>query len=174
MLHFGVESAFEIQAQSDNIEIIADQVLKMISAKKSIEMAAAEEILLTAGGSYFRLSAAGIEQGTLAAYTVWSATQSFNGPKSMPYVLPHWQGDTSHQFLAKDSDTGKPHVALAYYIETDDNKTHYGKTDKHGLTERIYSMNAKGIKVLYGADAQEKIDALVKSDKPSSDESTES
>ena len=170
MLIKKTKGKFEIQAQSDNIEIIADQVLKMISAKKSIEMAAAEEILLTAGGSYFRLSAAGIEQGTLAAYTVWSATQSFNGPKSMPYVLPHWQGDTSHQFLAK-SDKGKPQVGVQYFIKTAENKIHYGNTDKHGLTERIYSSNTKKLEVSYGADAQEKIDEFLKNEKSNNEQS---
>lgn len=51
---FAAKGKVEIQAQSDNIEIIADQVLKLISAKKTIEIAAAEEILLTAKGLVYQ------------------------------------------------------------------------------------------------------------------------
>jgi type VI secretion system secreted protein VgrG len=85
---FAAKGKVEIQAQSDNIEIIADQVLKLISAKKSIEIAAAEEILLTAKGSYIKINGNGIEHGTLAGFTVYSASKSFTGPKSLPYALP--------------------------------------------------------------------------------------
>ena len=85
---FAAKGKVEIQAQSDNIEIIADQVLKLISAKKSIEIAAAEEILLTAKGSYIKINGNGIEHGTLAGFTVYSASKSLTGPKSLPYPLP--------------------------------------------------------------------------------------
>ena len=85
---FAAKGKVEIQAQSDNLEIIADQVLKIISAKKTIEIAAAEEILLTAKGSYIKINGAGIEHGTPTAFTVYSATKSFVGSRSIPYQLP--------------------------------------------------------------------------------------
>ena len=60
----------QIQAQSDEVEFIAEQVLRIISAKKSITFATAEEILVTAGGSYFKINGAGIEHGTTGNYTI--------------------------------------------------------------------------------------------------------
>jgi type VI secretion system secreted protein VgrG len=161
-----------LEAQSDNIELYAEKDVQ-VKGKKVVRIDAGDELIIACQGNYIKMGAYGIEIGS-PVKTNHYAPFSVLGNKSLPFVFPHWQGDTSHQFLAKNSDTGKPHVGLAYYFETDDNKTHYGKTDKHGLTERVYSMNTKGIKVLYGVDAQEKIDALLKSDKPSPDESTES
>ena len=76
-----------IQAQSDSIEIIADQVLKVISAKKSIEIAAAEEILLTAKGSYIKINAAGIEHGTPANWVAYAGSHGMPGPQSLSYAI---------------------------------------------------------------------------------------
>ncbi|MDR6374706.1 type VI secretion system Vgr family protein [Paraburkholderia caledonica] len=74
----------EIQAQSDSVEIIADQVLKLISARKRIEITAAEEILLNARGSYIRINGAGIEHGTPAKWVAHAGSHALPGPKSLP------------------------------------------------------------------------------------------
>ena len=79
----------EIQAQSDEVEIIAEQVLRIISAKKSITFAAAEEILLTAGGSYVKINGKGIEHGTTGNYNIYAAQHPFVGPKSLPFEMPN-------------------------------------------------------------------------------------
>ena len=84
----------QIQAQSDEVEFIAEQVLRIISAKKSITFAAAEEILVTAGGSYFKINGAGIEHGTTGKYTIYAAQHPFTGPRELPYEMP--------KFVCKD------------------------------------------------------------------------
>ena len=78
----------EIQAQSDEVEIIAEQVLRIISAKKSITFAAAEEILLTAGGSYVKINGKGIEHGTTGNYNIYAAQHPFVGPHSIAAHFP--------------------------------------------------------------------------------------
>ena len=47
---FAAKGKVQIQAQSDAVEVIADQVLKLISTKSKVEIAAHDEILLTAKG----------------------------------------------------------------------------------------------------------------------------
>jgi type VI secretion system secreted protein VgrG len=74
----------EIQARSNNVEIIADQVLKLISARKRIEITAAEEILLNARGSYIRINGAGIEHGTPAKWVAYAGSHAMPGPRSLP------------------------------------------------------------------------------------------
>lgn len=69
--------------------MIAEQVFKIISTKGSIEFAAAEEILATAGGSYIRINKSGIEHGTPADWKVWAATHGKPGPKNLEYLLPN-------------------------------------------------------------------------------------
>jgi type VI secretion system secreted protein VgrG len=88
MKFFAGKGPLILQSQSDNIEIIADQVLKLISAKKRIEITAAEEILLQARGSYIRISGAGIEHGTPANWIAHAANHDLPGPKSLPASLP--------------------------------------------------------------------------------------
>ncbi|WP_347467757.1 type VI secretion system Vgr family protein [Burkholderia stagnalis] len=85
---FSAKGKVEIQAQSDDMELIADQVLKLISAKKRIEITAAEEILLQARGSYIRINGAGIEHGTPAKWVAHAASHAMPGPKSLPVSIP--------------------------------------------------------------------------------------
>ncbi|WP_423382951.1 type VI secretion system Vgr family protein [Burkholderia sp. LMG 32019] len=85
---FAGKGKVEIQAHSDDIEPVADQVLKLISSKKRIEITAAEEILLQARGSYIRINGAGIEQGTPARWVAYAANHALPGPKSLPVSIP--------------------------------------------------------------------------------------
>ncbi|NHZ78997.1 type VI secretion system tip protein VgrG [Massilia sp. CCM 8695] len=80
---FAAKGKVEIQAQSDNVEIIAEQVLKLISTKQSIEIGANQEILLHAGGSFIRISAKGIEHGTDAKWEVHAASHAATGPQGL-------------------------------------------------------------------------------------------
>ena len=61
-----------------------NQVAKFISAHRTIEIAAAEEILLTAKGSYIKINGQGIEHGTPAKWIVYSATKTLTGQKELP------------------------------------------------------------------------------------------
>jgi type VI secretion system secreted protein VgrG len=83
---FAARGKVEIQAQNDNIEIIAEQVLKLISAKANIEITAAKEILLNAGGSYLRINAQGIEHGTGGAWVAHASQHKLEGPKNLAAV----------------------------------------------------------------------------------------
>lgn len=80
---FAAKGKVEIQAQSDNIEIIAEQVLKLISVKQKIEIGANHEILLHAGGSFIRISAKGIEQGTNGKWEAHAASHAATGPQDL-------------------------------------------------------------------------------------------
>lgn len=83
---FAAAGKVEIQAQSDNVEIIAEQVLKLISAKANIEITAAKEILLNAGGSYLRINAQGIEHGTGGTWVAHAGQHKLEGPKNLNVV----------------------------------------------------------------------------------------
>lgn len=86
MKFFAAQGKVEIQAQSDNVEIIAEQVLKLISTKLNIEISAAKEILLNAGGSYIRINAKGIEQGTAGKWQSHAAMHETSSAKNLAVV----------------------------------------------------------------------------------------
>ena len=85
---FAAKGKVEIQAQTDRLDMIAEKVFKVISTKGSIEFAAAEEILATAGGSYIRINKSGIEHGTPMDWKVWAGSHGKPGPKSLPFEMP--------------------------------------------------------------------------------------
>lgn len=85
---FAAKGKVEIQAQSDDLDIIAEKVLRLLSTTDRIEIGAKTEILLTAGGSSIRLNQAGITEGTSGAWTAHASTHSMPGPEKSTYPLP--------------------------------------------------------------------------------------
>ncbi|STY91080.1 Uncharacterized protein conserved in bacteria [Moraxella bovis] len=69
----------QIQAQSDDIEIIAEQVLKLISAKNNIEIVADKEIILTSNGSYIKIDKEGVEIGSPKKIKLHSSVEVLGG-----------------------------------------------------------------------------------------------
>ncbi len=80
---FAAQGKVEIQAQSNNVEISADQLINIISAHDQVKISAPKEILLTAGGSYLKINAAGVESGTSGKFVAHAASHSFVGPKKL-------------------------------------------------------------------------------------------
>jgi type VI secretion system secreted protein VgrG len=85
---FAGNEKLEIQAQSDDMDVIADKVIKIISAKEKIHISGAEEVLLTAGESYIQLKDGLIKTGTNGKFTAYAASHDLIGPKTMPPLKP--------------------------------------------------------------------------------------
>jgi type VI secretion system secreted protein VgrG len=85
---FAGQGKVEIQAQSDDLDIIAEKVMQIISAKESVHIMASEKVLLTAGGSYISIDSSGIEEGTSGKWQVHAASRSMAGPASLTPPLP--------------------------------------------------------------------------------------
>jgi uncharacterized protein (DUF2345 family) len=89
----------EIQAQSDDLEIIAEKVASLISSSGEVRFSSPREILLSAGGSYIRISAEGVEKGTTKQWKVHSASQTLSGPRSEPWLTRDWKDGEAPQDL---------------------------------------------------------------------------
>jgi len=85
---FAAKGKIEIQAQSDDLDIIAQKVIQILSTTARINIFAKEEILLGAGGSYVKINAAGITGGTSGAWVQHAATHALVGPDSLSVELP--------------------------------------------------------------------------------------
>ncbi|TDR25019.1 DUF2345 domain-containing protein, partial [Hydromonas duriensis] len=133
---FAAKGKVEIQAQSDNIEIIADKVMKLISAKESIEIAAKKEVLITSGGSYIRLNAGGIEEGTLGNWKAHAGNHNLPGEKSLPFEsMPK---NYNIQYVFQDDD-GNPYANRKYEVWKENGEVIKGVTDAQGQTQVFYS-----------------------------------
>jgi type VI secretion system secreted protein VgrG len=88
MKFFAAKGKVEIQAQSDEMRLLADQNMTITSVNGRVTIEAKEELLLKCGGSYIRMSATGIEDGTRGDRTWKAAGFSRQGPASLPVDLP--------------------------------------------------------------------------------------
>ncbi|WP_412022787.1 type VI secretion system Vgr family protein [Burkholderia cepacia] len=100
---FAVKGKVEIEAQSDAMRLYADQDLAITSNRGRVVIEAKQELMLKCGGSYLRITADGIEDGTRGTRTSKAASFGRLGPSSVaehmndrphtafndPYVLRH-------------------------------------------------------------------------------------
>ncbi len=84
---FSAKGKVEVQAQSDDLDLIAEKVARLLSASGRVEIRAKEEVLITAGGSFIRLNASGITQGTSGAWEAKAATHAMPGPTTLAYEM---------------------------------------------------------------------------------------
>ena len=98
---FAAKGKIEIQAHSDNIELTAQKTLQLVSATEAIQAIAKQEILLTAGGGYIRMSGGNIEIHVPGLVDIKGTQHSFSGPTRMDEQFPIWT-DASKQSRAKD------------------------------------------------------------------------
>ncbi|TDR25014.1 DUF2345 domain-containing protein, partial [Hydromonas duriensis] len=109
---------------------------KIISTKGSIELAAAEEILATAGGSYIKINKSGIEHGTPGTWFAWAATHGKPSEKSLS--VAHLPKNYNVQHVLQD-DEGKPYKNHKYIAWQENGQTIEGVTDSEGKTKVLYS-----------------------------------
>ncbi|MGG1948832.1 type VI secretion system tip protein TssI/VgrG [Trinickia sp. NRRL B-1857] len=80
---FAAKGKVEVAAQSDEMRLYADQDMTITSNQGRVVIEAKQELMLKCGGSYIRITADGIEDGTRGARTVKSASFSRQGPSSV-------------------------------------------------------------------------------------------
>ncbi|PQV44568.1 type VI secretion system Vgr family protein [Paraburkholderia sp. BL21I4N1] len=109
MKFFAAKGKVEIKAQSDNVEFTAQKTFRLLSATEKIEVAADQEILLTSGGAYIRISGGNIDIHAPGKIDVKGAQHSFNGPTSQGYPLPAARPDQPGQLdLLHQYANGEP------------------------------------------------------------------
>jgi type VI secretion system secreted protein VgrG len=150
---FAAKGKVEIQAQSDNIDIIADKVMKLISAKESIEIAAKKEILLTAGTSYIKINAGGIEHGTLGNWKAWASSHAMVGPKSLPFRSPDMKPKSFIELNYHWPDDLEPVKFAPYEVKFTGGAIYKGKLDEKGYA-RIDNTPDEEWDVWFGEDGR--------------------
>jgi len=80
---FAARGKVEIQAQSDEMRLMAAQNVTVTSANGRVVIEAQKELLLKCGGSYLRMTSTGIEDGTRGDRNSKAAAFGRQGPASM-------------------------------------------------------------------------------------------
>ncbi|MBZ9556805.1 type VI secretion system tip protein VgrG, partial [Halomonas coralii] len=85
---FAARGKVQIQAQSDNLEATARRDLDVTSTEDTIDLAAAEEILLVSGGAYVRIKGGDIEVHAPGRVSIQGSSKEFGGPTEMHVGRP--------------------------------------------------------------------------------------
>ncbi|WP_334324889.1 DUF2345 domain-containing protein, partial [Gilliamella apicola] len=140
---FANQGDVEMQAQNANLNMVAKQDIKIDSVDGSVDLSAAKEITLMCGGSYIKISSAGIELGTADNVYIKSNALQKMGPKTIrvdPLALPYLIGNYAIKFICKD-ETGKIYANGPYIATLPDGRKVQGRTDKNGYTKAFYTQN---------------------------------
>ncbi|WP_194270597.1 DUF2345 domain-containing protein, partial [Glaciimonas soli] len=97
MRMFANAGDIRVQAQSGNIELIAQKVFDIISTTDWINLKAKTGIRLQAGGSEWVIDATGIIGRTLGDHTVWSKPMATMGPMAVQQQFQQF-----HQTICKE------------------------------------------------------------------------
>ena len=152
----------EIQAQGDELDVIARKGIQIISTEEQIEIKANKKIVLTAGGSQIEISGAGVLPTTAGMFESKAGQHQFLGGGRIEdsfMILPDLRSKKFHRrFLFHDEISSQP---LSYYKYRVKNKTTneilQGITNIDGLTEIITTTEDTDLEVLIGNDEVDEI-----------------
>ncbi|WP_063534143.1 type VI secretion system tip protein TssI/VgrG [Burkholderia sp. MSMB1589WGS] len=134
---FAAKGPIEVSAHTDEIKLNSAKDTSLFS-KKRIVIEATEELILKCGGSYLRLTKAGIEDGTRGARTIKSASFSRQGPSSVAEhmnSLP--QAQFNDPYILRDRVTGEVLKNHPYELIRGDGTRLTGMTNELGhITEQ--------------------------------------
>lgn len=153
---FAAKGKVEIQARKDDIEIVAQKSVKVLSATDKIEVAGEKEVLLTSGGAYIRLKGGDIEIHAPGKIEVKGAQHSFSGPTSQAYAMPQFKPSYQAQYILKSRVDGSPMMQHAYELELPSGRTVLGYTNDLGETIPVFTPSAQTVNLR--ALEQEKVE----------------
>jgi type VI secretion system secreted protein VgrG len=140
-----------LQAHTDQLEILADKAITIISVNDCIEIKASQKITLQAGQSSITLEGGNITFACPGNFTVKGGQHVFDGGASKaatPTSLPDTRVKLFDEaFVVTDHDTGEPIPHHPYRIKRADGTYEEGITDEKGQTHLVSTADAEALKL---------------------------
>ncbi|URV28955.1 type VI secretion system Vgr family protein [Burkholderia gladioli] len=147
---FAAKGKVEIQAYADNVEVTAQKSVKVLSATESVEAVAKQEILLTSGGAYIRLSGGNIEIHAPGKIDIKGATHNFSGPTSLSKSMNEWPNmPHDEEFILRHHATGQPMANRRFELTRADGSVITGRTNANGGTGVQKSSMIEGMRLKF-------------------------
>ena len=138
-----------LQAHTDQLEILADKAITVVSVNDVIEIKAKEKIVLQAGQSSVTLEGGNITFACPGNFTVKGGQHIFEGGASVAAAatsLPDTRVKLFDEgFVLKDRDTGELMPRQPYRIKREDGSYETGMTDEKGLTHVVAAAAAEAL-----------------------------
>ncbi|PKF34076.1 type VI secretion system Vgr family protein [Acinetobacter proteolyticus] len=150
---------FEVQAQSDGMDLLAKQGIRIISTEDRIEITSPKEIVITAGGSQIKLNGSGIFPVTGGKFEVKAGQHLFMGGAKINTSLPILKEPVfaevkkfSHRLDFSSLGLYSDYLKTSYRVRKKDGVYLEGVLDERGRTNRIYSEVAEPLEVFIDTD----------------------
>ncbi len=137
----------DIQAQEDAIDVSALQDITITSGQGSVKVNASQELILSCGGAYIKLSGGNIELGCPGNILLKSANVNQTGPATLdtpPLTFPKGYGGT---FTVTDPESGDIKPFTSYKVTSPDGEVYEGISDSSGKTAPFYSSTPGNVKI---------------------------
>jgi type VI secretion system secreted protein VgrG len=151
---FAGNGPVSLQSHTDQLEILADKAITVISVNDSIEIKAKEKIVIQAGQSAITLQGGNITFACPGNFTVKGGKHTFDSGGNQAADLLRLP-DTrlkafDEQIRAINELTGEPIIGLPYRLSTASGDVYRGTTDDEGKTIRVMTVAAEKIEVVWG------------------------
>ncbi|WP_172398603.1 type VI secretion system Vgr family protein [Gilliamella apicola] len=146
---FANQGDVEMQAQNANLNMAAKQDIKIDSVDGKLTVTANEELTLMCGGSYIKISSAGIELGTADNVYIKSNAMQKMGPKKIEspnIALPQKVTENGIRFHFID-EQGRVYANEPYIVVLPNGRKLHGLTDKNGRTKAFYTDSPDSVNI---------------------------
>ena len=147
----------QMQAQSGEIEVTADQAVKISSVQQDVTLAAAKNIIMTSGGGYVKIGGGDIHMHCPGEFSIKCSRLVMEGAVSLVQEMPELPNDKNYSgvFEAITKDNGQVLANRLYTVTRADGRVLIGKTDEFGKTIQFHTRIEEKVKV--AIDAEEKL-----------------
>ncbi len=145
---FAGNGPVSLQSHTDQLEILADKAITIISVNDSIEINAKEKIVIQAGQSAITLEGGNITFACPGNFTVKGAQHLFDGGGNKAADLRRLPDTTVKQFdeaFVLRDPTGNPMTSVPYSIDGPDG-VHAAMTGTDGASDRVSTAAAANLK----------------------------
>jgi type VI secretion system secreted protein VgrG len=149
---FAAQGKVQIQAQSDNLEMIGQRDVQITSAAGKAVVNAANGVILHGGGSaYIKILGDDVEIGGAGKLNLKIGNVTKDGPGAMSLPLPAFQQKNipqTERYVLTNEHSQRPAPNRDYRIRLADGKIVTGTTDSDGRTSLSQNDIAHGITLL--------------------------
>ena len=139
---------FEVQAQSDGMDLLAKQGIQIISTEDRIEITSPKEIVITAGGSQIKINGSGIFPTTGGKFEVKAGQHLFMGGAKVEVPERKFNSSPCYLTYQVTDSAGKPLENTSYMMYFADGTVKNGKTNAKGETEKVETGGPQKVNIL--------------------------
>lgn len=145
----------DIQAQADAMNVSALQDITITSGQGSVKVNASQELVLSCGGAYIKLSGGNIELGCPGNILLKAANVNQTGPASLDTPPVTFPKGYSGSFTIKDTETGEVKPFTKYKVTSPEGDIFEGISDSSGKTSSFYSSMPGQMKIEFPDEQKE-------------------